>query len=201
MTVSRRHLLRAAPLGLAAVSVPTFAATALAAPSAPAEASDEWTEEFLTRAENREYFALDDMDDWQTDNARFVIAVCKGHGISAHGAQIVLATAIVEAWLYNYEPAVDLDSGGMFQQRPSMGWGTAEQVRHKKRAIDAFLGLGDHSEAPGLLDVAPDYESWDVGSAAQAVQASAFPERYQEQAEAAAAIWDRYQSEVDPYTD
>ena len=113
----------------------------------------------------------------------------------------MLATAIVEAWLYNYEPAVDLDSGGMFQQRPSMGWGTAKQVRNKKRAIDGFLGLGDHSEAPGLLDVAPDYESWDVGSAAQAVQASAFPERYQEQAEAAAAIWDRYQSEVDPYTD
>ena len=129
MSLSRRSLLRAAPLGLAAVSVPTFAATALAAPSAPAEASDEWTKAFLNRAENREFFTLDDMDDWQTQNARFVIAVCKGHGISAHGTQIVLATAIVEAWLYNYEPAVDLDSGGMFQQRPSMGWGTAPTTR------------------------------------------------------------------------
>lgn len=201
MPLSRRHvLLAAAPLGLAATV--GVSAPALAAPSAGED--DIWDEEFLTRSETREGFLVDHLDAWQVQNARFVIAVVTGHDLGAateRAAQIVLATAIVEAWLYNYEPAVDLDSGGMFQQRPSMGWGSAEEVRHKKRAIDAFLGLGDHSECPGLLDVVADVEHADIGSAAQAVQASAHPERYAEQADAARELWDRFADDVEPYTD
>ncbi|UQN30121.1 hypothetical protein [Brachybacterium kimchii] len=189
MTLSRRRLLLAGTIGLTAL--------ATAAPAMAADAdSDDWTESFMTRAETREGFALDAMDDWQVENARFIIAVCKGHDISAHGTQIVLATAIVEAWLYNYQPAVDLDSGGLFQQRPSAGWGSAAEVRHKQKAIDAFLGLGDHSSAPGLLDVAPDYDDWDLGEAAQAVQQSAYPDRYAEQASAAKSLWERYSDDV-----
>jgi hypothetical protein len=192
MTFSRRRLLLAGTIGLTAL------ATAAPAMAADADA-DDWTESFMTRAETREGFAVDAMDDWQVENARFIIAVCKGHGIGAHGTQIVLATAIVEAWLYNYEPAVDLDSGGLFQQRPSMGWGSAAEVRHKKKAIDGFLGLGDHSTAPGLLQVAPDYENWDLGEAAQEVQQSAHPDRYAEQASAAKTLWERYSDDVDAF--
>ena len=192
--LSRRHLLLAGMFGATAL-----AGLGTLAPSARAE--EGWTEEFMTRDETREGFLLDAMDDWQVDNAKFIIAVIKGHELDEEAAIITLATAIVESWLRNYEPAVDHDSGGLFQQRPSMGWGSYDEVRHKKRAIDAFLGLGDHSEAPGLLDLAPDYHEWAPGEAAQAVQISAHPERYAEQIPAARTLWDRYAEDVSPYTD
>jgi len=191
--LSRRHLLLAGAVGV----------TSLAALGslAPARAEEVWTEEFMTRPETREGFLLDAMDEWQVENTKFIIAVIKGHGLDEQAATITLATAIVESWLRNYEPAVDLDSGGLFQQRPSMGWGTYDEVRHKKRAIDAFLGLGAHSEAPGLLDLAPDYREWEPGEAAQAVQVSAHPERYAEQVPAAQTLWGRYADDVEPYSD
>src|SRR5699024_12474534 len=97
-----------------------------------AAADDDWSQEFSTRAEDRQGFRVDDMDEWQTATARFILAVAAGHDIDPQGAKIALITAIVEAWLYNYEPAVDADSGGLFQPRPSMGWGSYEEVRHKK---------------------------------------------------------------------
>ncbi|MGP9538951.1 hypothetical protein ACT3SP_13135 [Brachybacterium sp. AOP43-C2-M15] len=192
--LSRRHLFLAGVVGLSSL--------AALGSVAPARADDEvWSEEFMTRPETREGFLVDDLDEWQEENAKFVIAVCTGHGLDESAAKIVLITAIVESWLRNYEPAVDLDSGGLFQQRPSMGWGTYDEVRHKKLAIDAFLGLGDHSAAPGLLQVAPDYADWEPGAAAQAVQISAHPERYSEQLPAAQILWDRFADEVAPYTD
>lgn len=191
---TRRHLLLAGAFGVASL--------AALGTLAPARAHDAvWTEEFLTRAETREGFLVDAMDEWQVENAKFIIAVIKGHGLDEQAATITLATAIVESWLRNYEPAVDLDSGGLFQQRPSMGWGTYDEVRHKKRAVDAFLGLGDHSQAPGLTQLSPDYHQWGPGAAAQAVQISAHPERYAEQMPAAKTLWDRYAADVAPYTD
>src|SRR5699024_153394 len=138
--------------------------------------------------------------DREEENAKSPPQVIKGHDLGEDVAVIALGTAIVEGWLYNYEPDVDADSGGLFQQRPSMGWGTYDQVRHKKHALDAFLGLGEHSSAPGLLQVVPDVASWEPGAAAQAVQASAHPERYAEQVGAAREIWDRFADDVEPYT-
>ena len=192
--LSRRNLLIAGTLG-----VSSLATAATIAPAAAAD--DDWSQEFMTRAEDRQGFRVDDMDEWQTANARFILAVAAGHDIDAQGAKIALITAIVEAWLYNYEPAVDADSGGLFQQRPSMGWGSYEEVRHKKKAIDAFLGLGAHASPPGLLQLAPDYREWEPGAAAQAVQISAHPGRYSEQLPAAQILWDRYAHDVSPYTD
>ena len=192
--VSRRGLFLAGALGLAA--------TAAFGPLAPASAADgdqDWSEEFFTRPETREGFLLDAMDDWQIDNAKFIIAAVKGHDLGETVGVIALSTAIVESWLYNYQPAVDADSGGLFQQRPSMGWGSEDEVRHKKHALDAFLGLGEHSQAPGLLQVVADVESWEPGAAAQAVQASAHPERYAEQVAAARTLWDRYAADLAPY--
>jgi hypothetical protein len=191
--LSRRTLFVTGALGLASAATLTAIA--------PASAADEaWTEEFMTRPETREGFAVDAMDEWQIENAKFVIAVAKGNGLGEDAAIIALITAIVESWLYNYEPAVDADSGGLFQQRPSMGWGTYDEVRHKKLAIDAFLGFGEHSAAPGLVQAVPDYENWEPGSAAQLVQGSAHPERYAEQVPAARILWERYADEVAPYT-
>lgn len=197
---SRRQLLVTGALGLAAAATVGSVVPAAAAPLGAEAGAGEWTEEFLTRPENREGFLPGAMDDWQVENAKFIIAVVKGHELGEEVAVVALITAIVEAWLYNYEPAVDADSGGLFQQRPSMGWGTYDEVRHKKLALDAFLGLGEHSSAPGLLQVVPDVASWEPGAAAQAVQASAHPERYAEQVAAARDIWDRFADDVEPYT-
>ncbi|MCT2178092.1 hypothetical protein M3F59_12570 [Brachybacterium muris] len=194
MSLTRRNLLLAGTLGAA------FTAGLAPALAAPANASaDAWTEEFMTRPENRMGFDVNAIDEWQTTNARFIIAVCAGHGFGYEGTRVTLITAIVESWLYNYEPAVDHDSGGLFQQRPSMGWGTYDQVRHKKLAIDAFLGLGAHASPPGLLQLAPDYKQWEPGAAAQAVQRSAHPGRYSEMLPAAQAIWERHAHDVAPF--
>src|SRR5690606_35372311 len=76
-----------------------------------------------TRAETHEGFLLDAMDDWQIENAKFIIAVIKGHELGEQAAVITLATAIVESWLRNYEPAVDLDSGGHVPAAPLDGLG------------------------------------------------------------------------------
>ena len=191
--LSRRHLLLAGALGVTAVAT---LGTAF-----PARAADEvWTEEFMTRPENRQGFDVDAMDAWQIDNATFIIAVAAGHGVGPEGTKIALITAIVESWLYNYEPAVDHDSGGLFQQRPAMGWGTYDEVRHKKKAIDAFLGFGDHASPPGLDQLIPDYREWESGAAAQAVQVSAHPDRYSQQLPAADILWERYAHDVSPFS-
>src|SRR5699024_11397785 len=103
-----------------------------------ADGDQDWSEEFFTRPETREGFLLDAMDDWQIDNAKFIIAAVKGHDLGETVGVIALSTAIVESWLYNYQPAVDADSGGLFQQRPSMGRRSEDAARHKKHALDAF---------------------------------------------------------------
>src|SRR5699024_5982696 len=152
---TRRRLLVRGALGSAAAATAGSVAPAAAAPRGAETGTREWTEEFLTRPENREGFLLEAMDDWQEENAKFLIAVIKGHDLGEDVAVIALITAIVEAWLYNYEPAVDADSGGLFQQRPSMGWGTYDQVRHKKHAPAASPGPADHPSAPGLRQAVP----------------------------------------------
>ncbi|GAA4525700.1 hypothetical protein GCM10023160_19090 [Brachybacterium paraconglomeratum] len=199
---SRRSLISAGAVGVASA-----AAFGVLAPASadevgvePSTSAEEWTEEFFTRAETREGFVVDAMDDWQLANAKFIIAAVKGHGLGEEVAVIALITAIVESWLYNYEPAVDADSGGLFQQRPSMGWGTYDQVRHKQHALNAFLGLAEDTDAPGLLQVIPDVTYWESGTAAQTVQSSAHPERYAEQVAAARQIWERCAADVEPFT-
>jgi tetratricopeptide (TPR) repeat protein len=74
----------------------------------------------------------------------------------------------------------DRDSLGLFQQRPSAGWGTPEQVMDPVYAAQAFFG-GPNSptsgEPPGLLDV-DGWADMPLTQAAQAVQRSAFPDAY-----------------------
>src|SRR5690625_2924418 len=192
--LSRRNLLIAGTLG-----VSSLATAATIAPAAAAD--DDWSQEFMTRAENRQGFRVDDMDEWQTANARFILAVAAGHDIDAQGAKIALITAIVEAWLYNYEPAVDADSGGLFQQRRSMGWGSYEEVRHRKKAIDACVGVGTHSQPPGRPRIRPAALPGEPGAAAQDVQRSAQPGPYADHWGAAETLWRRHAHDVPPDRD
>jgi murein DD-endopeptidase MepM/ murein hydrolase activator NlpD len=75
----------------------------------------------------------------------------------------------------------DHDSLGLFQMRPAAGWGTVTNLMDPEYQARAFFGgpSGPNAGSPrGLLDV-PDWQQLDPGVAAQAVEVSAYPDRYQ----------------------
>ncbi|MFS0867717.1 LysM peptidoglycan-binding domain-containing protein [Microbacterium sp. 179-B 1A2 NHS] len=119
------------------------------------------------------------LDDDQIANVRLIIEVGRSRGVSRDGIAVALSTAMVESWIRNLDWG-DRDSLGLFQQRPSAGWGTEDQVRDRRRAAAAFFGGPQDpngQETRGLLDV-PGWQKMDLADAAQAVQISAYPERY-----------------------
>lgn len=122
-------------------------------------------------------------------NARVVVDVGRALGVPDRGIVIALAAAAQESGMRNLRHG-DLDSLGLFQQRPSQGWGTPEQILDPAYAARAFYG-GPASPtagvAPGLLDV-DDWQSLSVTDAAQAVQRSAHPKHYAKW-EASATRW------------
>jgi len=112
-------------------------------------------------------------------NARIIIQVGREMRISNYGIVIALATAAQESHLKNIDYG-DRDSIGLFQQRPSSGWGSVSQIRDPRYAARAFFG-GPNSPTPGsnpgLLDI-PRWQHMTLTDAAQAVQRSAFPDAY-----------------------
>lgn len=157
-----------------------------------------WTQAFIVREENRSGFSAGSVTAYQAANIKFIIAVGKGYGISAKGIQTAIATTIVESWAYNRYVITDGTSGGLFQQQTSTGWGTYSQVRNKFLATKAFYGVASHTSNPGLKDF--DYNSYSIGAAAQKVQRSAYPDRYQAQASTAISLYNQYAPSVAPYT-
>jgi hypothetical protein len=109
-----------------------------------------------------------DLDADQAANAATIAAVGKRLGLPDHAVTIALATALQESKLYNL-PYGDHDSLGLFQQRPSQGWGTKEQILTPRYASAAFY---TH------LAKVSGWESLDVSVAAQAVQRSAAGDAY-----------------------
>lgn len=112
-------------------------------------------------------------------NARTIIAVGKSLGVSDQGLVIALATAMQESSLENLNYG-DRDSLGLFQQRPSTGWGTPAQVTDPVYATKLFFGGPSNPNrgiTRGLLDI-PSWQSISLTKAAQAVQISAFPDAY-----------------------
>lgn len=101
-------------------------------------------------------------------NVGAIIATGRALGFSDRGLVVGIATAIQESRLLNLDYG-DRDSLGLFQQRPSMGWGTPAQVRDPVYASTKFF--------EGLRAV-PGWESLPVTVAAQRVQRSGFPDAY-----------------------
>ncbi|MGL3151301.1 LysM peptidoglycan-binding domain-containing protein [Microbacterium sp. A82] len=119
------------------------------------------------------------LDTPQAENAALIISIGRELGVSDRGIAIALATSMVESWLRNLDWG-DRDSLGLFQQRPSTGWGTPEQIMNRDRSIRVFFGGASDPNGQttrGLLDIA-GWESMRFTDAAQAVQISAYPERY-----------------------
>jgi LysM repeat protein len=120
-----------------------------------------------------------------SSNAKTIIAVGRSIGATDRALVVALATAMQESGLKNI-PYGDRDSVGLFQQRPSKGWGSVKQILNATYATKAFfLGVGD--DTPGLFDIR-GWESMTVTRAAQSVQVSAFPNAYA-QWETSARYW------------
>ncbi|WP_297362310.1 LysM peptidoglycan-binding domain-containing protein [Mycetocola sp.] len=112
-------------------------------------------------------------------NARIIISTARSLGASDKAIVVTLASAAQESSLRNVRFG-DRDSLGLFQQRPSQGWGTPAQLLDPVRATKAFLG-GSANPNPGLtrglFDI-PGWTSMSLTEAAQAVQKSAHPAAY-----------------------
>lgn len=104
----------------------------------------------------------------QAENAALIAAIAVQRGMPARAASIALATAYQESKLYNLEEG-DRDSAGLFQQRPSQGWGTRDQILNPYYATNSFYNALDHVDG---------YQSMRITVAAQKVQHSGFPEAY-----------------------
>lgn len=116
-------------------------------------------------------------------------------GVGRDGVRIALMAALTEsslrmlantgAWpdstrFPNDGNGGDHDSLGLFQMRPLAGWGTVAQLMNPTYQARAFFGgtTGPNRGSPrGLLDI-PSWQQFPPGAAAQAVEVSAFPDRY-----------------------
>jgi LysM repeat protein len=119
------------------------------------------------------------LNDERRTNAQIIVNVGREMGISDYGIVIALATAMQESSLRNINWG-DRDSVGLYQQRPSSGWGTVEQIMDPFYATKLFFGGPNNpnkGKTRGLLDIA-GWESMPLTEAAQRVQISAYPNAY-----------------------
>jgi hypothetical protein len=122
-------------------------------------------------------------------NALLILQIGRSEGVSDYGIIIAFAAAMQESGLRNVNYG-DRDSLGLFQQRPSTGWGTPEQIMDPTTATRSFFG-GAQNPHPGLTKGLLDIHGWEsmtVSQAAQAVQLSAYPDSYGRW-EASARAW------------
>jgi hypothetical protein len=104
----------------------------------------------------------------QMDNAATIAGVGRKLGAPDRAVTIALATAIQESGLANLSGG-DRDSVGLFQQRPSQGWGTEAELTDTVTSTTKFYDA---------LLATPGWASMDVTEAAQRVQRSGYPEAY-----------------------
>ncbi|TDC28745.1 hypothetical protein E1211_27275 [Micromonospora sp. 15K316] len=127
-----------------------------------------------------------ELDDEQVANVKAIIAATKKSGMDERAAVISIATSLQESKLENLGhlgDANDHDSLGLFQQRPSSGWGTPEQITDPEYSTMAFL--------KGLKQV-DGWRDMPLTEAAQTVQVSAFPDAYAQWEQQAADLVGQY---------
>ncbi len=97
----------------------------------------------------------------QWSNAATIVQASESLGLTPYASTIAVATALQESKLENLHVAVDHDSLGLFQQRPSTGWGTPSELTDPVYAAKAFL-----------KSLPSNYENMSLHTAAQDVQRS-----------------------------
>ncbi|MFI0793107.1 hypothetical protein ACH4OY_10455 [Micromonospora rubida] len=113
-----------------------------------------------------------DLGDEQTANVKAIVAATKKAGLDERAAVISIGTSLQESKLENLGhlgDSNDHDSLGLFQQRPTSGWGTPEQITDPEYSTLAFL--------KGLKQV-DGWQDMPLTEAAQTVQVSAYPDAY-----------------------
>ncbi|MEU4254502.1 C40 family peptidase [Amycolatopsis sp. NPDC026612] len=108
------------------------------------------------------------LDDEQRGTVAVIISIGKQRSLAPRAWQVAIQAGMTESGLHNLTYG-DRDSLGIFQMRPSMGWGTLAQVTDPTYEVNKFYDV--------LLAV-PDWENKRPGDAAQAVERSGFPDRY-----------------------
>ena len=121
------------------------------------------------------------LDAEQLGSARTIVSAAAARQLPAHAAVIAVATAYTESKLRNSAVQTDHDSEGLFQQRVSIY--TEAVAIDPIRSTDAFLDR--------LLAV-PNWATIPIGDAAQTVQVSAYPDRYQPNAGLAEEVVGRF---------
>ena len=110
----------------------------------------------------------DRLDPTQRSIVAQIIAIGKQRGLSPRAWQVAIQAGMTESGLRNLAFG-DRDSLGIFQMRPSMGWGTVGQLQDVTYEINKFYDV--------LLSV-PNWDGQRPGDSAQDVERSAFPDRY-----------------------
>lgn len=166
MTRTQRAIALAIPLSALAAGVALLLFVGTMMTSNPTGGTEEQAQDCVTRAEGGPVPVS--LDTAQVRNARIIVATGERMRVSRRGLVIAVATAMQESTLRNLSWG-DRDSVGLFQQRPSSGWGTVAELTDPPTASRKFYSA--------LLDV-PGWTSMPLTMAAQAVQRSAFPFAY-----------------------
>lgn len=111
-------------------------------------------------------------------NAQIIVQVGQELGVPERGRWIALATAMQETGLRNIDYG-DRDSVGLFQQRPSQGWGSVAQILDPRYSATQFYNR---------LVKLRGWERLPLWQAAQGVQRSGFPTAYEKWADEAAEV-------------
>ncbi|WP_433133479.1 hypothetical protein ACQPWW_15925 [Micromonospora sp. CA-240977] len=133
------------------------------------------------------------LDQAQMDNAKIIVDVGLDMKMPRRALVVALSTAMQESNLYNLASDVlpesadypnqgsgsDHDSLGLFQQRPSSGWGTVAELMRPSYAARAFYSA---------LNEIPGWQDMSVTAAAQAVQISAYPDAYAQHEDRATTV-------------
>jgi hypothetical protein len=106
----------------------------------------------------------------QAHFASIITGISVRRGLPPRAASIALATAYQETGIRNLDYG-DRDSVGLFQQRPSQGWGT------KKQLMDPYYATGKFYDALVKID---NWENADINDVAQKIQFSGYPEAYRD---------------------
>jgi hypothetical protein len=120
----------------------------------------------VATANNR--FTVVDLD--QAHFASIITGISVRRGLPPRAASIALATAYQETGIRNLDYG-DRDSVGLFQQRPSQGWGT------KRQLMDPYYASGKFYDALVKID---NWENADINDVAQKIQFSGYPEAYRD---------------------
>ncbi|MCD1286734.1 MAG: peptidoglycan-binding protein [Brevibacterium sp.] len=129
-----------------------------------------------TKIRQMQMASVNQLNEQQIDNARLIIGVGRGGGFDDEAIRIALMTALQESSLRNLDSG-DRDSIGLFQQRPSQGWGEPHRLNDPVYASKSFYGINPDIENPGLEQI-DGWHRMSPTEAAQAVQRSALPDAY-----------------------